>query len=345
MTNAKGYDVIATPRSEGLRMPAEFDEHECTVIVWPARESLWGHHLDEAKSDYAAVVRAVAAFEEVVVVANPGAAAEVLNYCGIGVTVTEIPVDDSWVRDSGPIVVSDGAGRRAVVQLGFDGWGRKYVPFDKDARLATALADVFGLPVFRAPIVSEGGAFLTDGEGTLFTTEGSVIHEVRNPGLTREGAEAVFRDYLGVDTVMWLEAFPDRDTDGHVDGIANVVAPGVLALYIGEDSDGTIDLYSQRNLDLLASVQDAAGRHVRVEAVSPQGYATIDGEEYDIPYLNHYLPAGGVVVPVGDTRTDEAALARLAEIYPDREIVGVPGGLLSYGGGGPHCITQQIPRR
>ena len=144
---------------------------------------------------------------------------------------------------------------------------------------------------------------------------------------------------------MWLEAFPDRDTDGHVDGIANVVAPGVLALYIGEDSDGTIDPYSQRNLDLLASVHDAAGRHIRVEAVSPQGYATIDGEEYDIPYLNHYLPAGGVVVPVGDPRTDEAALARLAEIYPDREIVGVPGALLSYGGGGPHCITQQIPRR
>ena len=183
-------------------MPAEFDEHECTVIVWPARASLWGHHLEQAKRDYAEVIKAVAAFEEVVVVANPGAAAEVLNYCGIGVTVTEIPVDDSWVRDSGPIVVSDGVGRRAVVQLGFDGWGQKYVPYDKDARLATALADVFGLPVFRAPIVSEGGAFLTDGEGTLFTTEGSVIHEVRNPGLTRERAEAVFRDYLGVDTVI-----------------------------------------------------------------------------------------------------------------------------------------------
>jgi agmatine deiminase len=326
-------------------MPAEFDEHECTVIVWPARESLWGLHLDEAKRDYAAVVRAVAAFEEVVVVANPGSAVEVLNYCGIGVTVTEIPVDDSWVRDSGPIVVSDGAGRRAVVQLGFDGWGQKYVPHDKDARLATALAEVFGLPVFRAPIVSEGGALLVDGEGTLFTTEGSVLHPIRNPGLTRDGAEQIFRDYLGVDTVIWLEAFPDRDTDGHVDGIANLAAPGVLALSINADVDGALDAYSQRNLELLGSVRDAAGRVIQVEAVTPQGFAMIDGEEYDIPYLNHYLPAGGVVVPIGDPRTDDAALARLAEIYPDRQIVPVPGALLSYGGGGPHCITQQIPRR
>jgi agmatine deiminase len=326
-------------------MPAEFDEHECTVIVWPARESLWGPHLDEAKRDYAAVVQAVAAFEEVVVVANPGSAAEVLNYCGIGVTVTEIPVDDSWVRDSGPIVVSNGAGRRAVVQLGFDGWGQKYVPHDKDARLATALAEVFGLPVFRAPIVSEGGAFLTDGQGTLFTTEGSVLHPIRNPGLTREGAEQIFHNFLGVDTVIWLEAFPDRDTDGHVDGIANLAAPGVLALSINADADGGLDAYSQRNLELLASVRDAAGRVIQVEAVTPQGFAMIDGEEYDIPYLNHYLPAGGVVVPIGDPRADDAALARLAEIYPDREIVAVPGALLSYGGGGPHCITQQIPRR
>jgi agmatine deiminase len=85
------------------------------------------------------------------------------------------------------------------------------------------------------------------------------------------------------------------------------------------------------------SLVDTVSRHNNI--------ARRDGEEYDIPYLNHYLPAGGVVVPVGDPRTDDAALARLAEIYPDREIVGVPGGLLSYGGGGPHCITQQIPRR
>ncbi len=334
--------MTTTPRSEGLRMPAEFAEHECCLMVWPARESLWGAHYDAAKRDYAEVARAVAAFEPVLMVCNPGAAGEVRDLCGSSVSVEEIPVDDSWARDSGPIVVSDGAGRRAVVQLGFNGWGNKYVPFDDDARLATAVAQVLGLPVFRAPIITEGGALLVDGEGTAYTTTGSVLHPERNPGMTREQVEQILGDYLGVDTVLWLQAFPDRDTDGHIDGIANLVAPGVIALQVSDDPE--LAPYSQANLDLFASTPDARGRTVRVEPVSPIGHGSVDGEPYDIPYLNHYLPNGGVVVPTGDPDHDDSALARLREVYPDREVVGVPGTLLSYGGGGPHCITQQIPR-
>jgi len=334
--------MTTTPRADGLRMPAEFAEHECTLLVWPARLSLWGAHLDAAKADYAEVARAIASFEPVLVVCNPGQAAEVRDRIGVAVSVEEIPVDDSWARDSGPIVVSDGAGRRAVVQLGFNGWGGKYVPYADDARLATAVADVLGLPVYRAPIVTEGGAFLVDGEGTAYTTTGSVLSAERNPGMTREQADAVFGDYLGVDKVIWLDAFPDRDTDGHIDGIANLVAPGVIALQVSDHPD--VAEYSAANVELLSRERDAAGRVVQVLPVEPIGVATVDGEELDIPYLNHYLPNGGVVVPTGDPETDDAALARLREVYPDRAVVGVPGTLLSYGGGGPHCITQQIPR-
>jgi agmatine deiminase len=275
---------------------------------------------------------------------NPGQEAEVRDRCGSGISVEEIPVDDSWARDSGPIVVTDGTGRRAVVQLGFNGWGGKYLPYDADARLATAVAGVLGLPVFRAPIITEGGAFLVDGEGTAYTTRGSVLNDARNPGMTREQVDAVFVDYLGVEKVVWLEAFPDRDTDGHIDGIANLVAPGVIALQVPSDPRHELASYSQGNVELFARERDARGREVTVLPVAPLGHGVIDGEQYDIPYLNHYLPNGGVVVPTGDPSTDDEALERLAEVYPGREVVGVPGTLLSYGGGGPHCITQQIPR-
>jgi agmatine deiminase len=325
-------------------MPAEWAEHECTLMAWPSRPSLWMNHFDEAKQHYAAMAQAVAAFEPVVMICRPDDAAEVARACGSAIAVEQIPIDDSWARDSGPIVVTDGAGRRAVVQLGFNGWGGKYRPYDKDARLATACALVLDLPVYEAPITTEGGAFFVDGEGTMITTDGAVLNDNRNPSMSRKRAEEVFADFLGVERVIWLDAFPDRDTDGHVDGIAQYVSPGIVALQVVPAPANPLHDYGQRNLAVISATPDARGRPLQVHPVEQLGYADVDGEEFDIPYLNFYLPNGGLIAPTGDPHTDEAALNRLGEIFPDREVVGVPGQLFSFGGGGPHCVTQQVPR-
>ncbi len=325
-------------------MPAEWAPHECCVMAWPARRSLWGAYWDEARADVAAVARAIAAFEPVLMVCAPGARGDVAAHCGSAVDVAEIPIDDSWTRDTGPIVVTDGAGRRAMVAFGFNGWGGKYVPHDRDAALPEALADLLGFPLVRAPLVAEGGALLVDGEGTLVTTVGSVLNANRNPGVSEQDAEAVFRDYLGVERTIWLVAFPDRDTDGHIDGIAQYVAPGRLALQVPDDASGDVGAYARENLARLAAKPDAGGRAIEVLPLETVGAALLDGEEFEIPYLNCYLANGAVIVPVGDPASDEAALARMREIFPERAVVEVPGTILSLGGGGPHCITQQIPR-
>ncbi|HVQ88983.1 MAG TPA: agmatine deiminase family protein [Actinomycetes bacterium] len=333
-----------TPRDDGYRMPAEFAEHECCVIAWPSRASLWGPHLEGAKGDYAQVVRAVSGFEQVLVVCNPGDESEVRKHCGeTNVKVEAIPIDDSWTRDSGPTIVLDRRGNRAAVGFTFNGWGGKYKPHDKDASLSAAIATVFGFPFYAAPLCTEGGAFFADGEGTLFTTVGSVLNDNRNPGATRASVEGVFRNYLNVDSIYWLEAFPDRDTDGHIDGIAQVVAGGRIALQIVEDPEDELAAYSAGNVATLTGTPDARERAIEVLPVTQVGESLVDGEVFEIPYLNFYLPNGGLIAPVGDPSNDEEALNRLSEIFPDRAVVGVPGALLSYGGGGPHCITQQIP--
>ena len=60
-------------------------------------------------------------------------------------------------------------------------------------------------------------------------------------------------------------------------------------------------------------------------------------------YANHYLANGAVIVPVGGDEADDVAVRTLRALHPDREVVAVPGEALAFGGGGPHCITQQIP--
>ncbi len=333
----------STPRGDGFAMPAEWQPHQCCFMAWPTRRSLWGELFGQAKKDYAEVARTIARFEPVVMICRPGDAADVTGHCGSSIQVAEIEIDDSWTRDNGPVFVTRASGDLAAVDFGFNSWGGKYLPYDHDAALGQALADVLGTRCYRAPFVLEGGAFFTDGEGTLVTTEGPVLDPDRNPGASREQFEQVVSDYLGIDLVVWLIAFPDRDTDGHIDGIAQYAGPGELLLLVPDEPENENYGFARENLARLAGATDARGRRLEVIQFDVTAAPVSGGQSLDVPYLNCYLANGGVVVPLAGTPSDEVALARLSEVFADREVVGVPGAALSYGGGGPHCITQQMP--
>ena len=145
--HAGGDMTTTSPPSPGLRMPAEWGPHEGTIMCWPARDALWGDHRRRAVDDYTAIADAIARFEPVTMVAPPRLAEEAAGRCGPGVSVVEIPIDDSWARDSGPLYALDGAGSRVVVDPTFNGWGRKFEPFADDALLARRWAERRGEPV------------------------------------------------------------------------------------------------------------------------------------------------------------------------------------------------------
>jgi agmatine deiminase len=333
----------STPKADGFRMPPEWAPHQCCLMAWPTRRSLWRGMFEQAKADYANVARTIAGFEPVVMVCNPGDAREVRNRCGSDVATAEVQIDDSWTRDSGPIFVSNGHGELAIVDFGFNGWGGKYRPYDSDAALASAIASLFGAKRYQAPIVLEGGAFFVDGEGTLVTTEGPLLDPNRNAAISKAQLEQVLGEYLGVDRVVWLVAAPDRDTDGHIDGIAQYVRPGTLLLLVPADPQNDNFSFATENLDRLSSATDARSRPFDVIPFAVTEPAMAGPHRVEVSYLNCYLANGAVIAPLADAPSDELALARLKEVFPDRAVVGVPGVTLSYGGGGPHCITQQVP--
>ncbi len=327
-------------------MPPEFGRHRGTLMAWPTRESLWGGHYELAKDDYAAVARAVAAFEPVTMVCVPRAAAEVRDHCGTGVEPLELPIDDSWMRDNGPVFVTNARGEVAMVHFRFNSWGEKYLPYDRDARVPMLLAEVLGVRRYEAPLVLEGGSFFVDGEGTLLTTETCLLNPNRNPDLTRDQIEALLRTFLGVDSIVWLPTgmADDRDTDGHIDGVAQFVRPGTIMLLRPKDPGDPDTPLGNANAGRLAAARDARGRSFEVIDVPVTASALVEGYgPVAIPYLNFYLVNGGVIVPTGGVTQDEEALGLIQKVFPDREAVPVPGAILSFGGGGPHCITQQIP--
>jgi agmatine deiminase len=322
-----------------MRMPAEWEPHERTLMGWPCRADLWGETMDQARSDYATVANAIAAFEPVTMIANPGAdAADARAACTVGVEIVELALDDSWLRDCGPIYVVNDGGSRTAVHFGFNAWGEKFPPWDQDAAVGRLIAEHLGDPVVDGGMVLEGGSIHTDGAGTLLTTEQCLLHPSRNPGMSRHDIEAALRDRLGMDTIVWLGMglLEDRDTDGHVDLIAAFTRPGeVLLQTVTEDNPNFA--HCEENLATLR----AAG--IEVATLPHLPYATVAGERVAGSYMNFYLCNGGVIVPVAGAETDAAALEVIGGCYPGREVVPVPGLVLAYGGGGPHCITQQVP--
>ncbi len=324
-----------------MRLPAEWEEHELTLMGWPCRVELWGGTLEQARSDYATVANAIAAFEPVTMIANPGLdAAGARAACGEGVRVLELPLDDSWLRDSGPIYVRADDGTRVAVHFGFNAWGGKFPPWDRDAAVGGLAARALGDAVRRAPIILEGGSILTDGEGTLLTTEQCLLNPNRNPSLSRSEIEDVLREYLAVERFLWLGQglLEDRDTDGHVDLIAAFVGPGRVLLQSVPESNPNAAACAEN-----AARLRAAGIDVLDMPFLP--YVEVAGETVAASYMNFYICNRAVIVPVAGVGSDRDALAVIASAYPEREVVPVPGTVLAYGGGGPHCITQQVPLR
>src|SRR6202035_3318368 len=184
------------------------------------------------------VARAIAGFEPVTLLADPEDAADARMRCGPSVSVVSMSIDDSWLRDSGPTVVMDRAGRRAAAAFTFNAWGGKYAPFDKDANLGQRIGALAGLPVYQSELVAEGGGFLSDGEGTVITAETCILNSNRNPGWTKAEAEAELRAMLGAKKVIWLPGDSyDTSTDGHVDGYIAYVKPATLLCEVVADSE------------------------------------------------------------------------------------------------------------
>lgn len=336
--------MSTTTRAAGLRMPAEWAPHERTLIAWPQRESAWrGTTIEQAREAHAAVVAAVAAFEPVTLVVDPSQEDDARRrVTGENVEIVALPIDDSWLRDSGPLIVRGPNGERAGIDFRFNAWGEEFDSFEKDAEIARLLLDHLGIERFGSPLVLEGGSIAVDGEGTLLTTEQCLLNPNRNALLERAEIEQELRLQLGAERIVWLGRglVEDADTDGHVDNVAAFLGAGRVLLQTVADAEDPNFASAEENGRRL---RDAGLEVVPLELL-PRARRE-NGETVAIPYTNFYLCNGAAIVPCAqlDHDMDEEALSRLRALLPDREVVGVPGLTLAYGGGGVHCITQQVP--
>jgi agmatine deiminase len=325
-------------------MPAETARHERTIMAWPtvamADIGLWGDAgLEGARRVYAEIARTIARYEPVSMVAAPAEAPSAHQRCGADVDVVALPLDDSWMRDTGPIVVVGGGARHAL-HFRFNAWGEKWSPWDADAVVGAAIAKRLGLAVHEVPMVLEGGSIVVDGAGLLVTTERCLLNKNRNPQMGPAEIEEMLRRHLGVERIVWLAdgIVEDDGTDGHVDNVVAFSAPRRALLQGCDDVSNPNYSVARDNRRRL----EASGIDVVEIPMLPYGRVG-DSRLLPVPFVNLYALNGAVLVPTSGSSADSAMLEIIAEQYPDRDVVAVPGTILAHGGGGVHCITQQIP--
>lgn len=328
------------------RMPAEWEPHERCWMAWPM-PALWDCDLEAVEENYAAVARAISQFEPVVILADPSRASVARRLLGNAVNVIECPLEDAWLRDTGPSFVLEADGALAGVDWRFNGWGGANEVFEKDQALARFVLKQCDAPVITSALAMEGGAIAVDGAGTLLATDTVTFNPNRNPGLSREQAEAEFARTLGIRKTIWLPGHADEyGTDGHVDGIACFVRPGVILFEESAETEGDFFEATQANRHAIQGQTDAEGRDITLLSLTgaPEQEAGGKGDwGYARSYINFLIVNGGLIMPGYGIPEDDAAKATLRNVFPERKVVQVDVSVLAAGGGGIHCITQQQP--
>ncbi len=351
--------VPSASGAPALRMPAEWEPHAATWIAWPHHEPDWPGKLAPIPWVYAEIVRALHAQERVEILCHDEEvrrqARHYLEAHGVRANfrLHLVPNDRVWLRDSAPTGVLDESGEVQLASWRFNGWA-KYPNYADDADVGQAIARLTGLrrlepvrPDTGERVVLEGGAIDADGQGTLLVTEECLLSDVqqRNPGLSRAGYERIFHDYLGTRHTIWLgQGCVGDDTHGHVDDVARFTAPDVIVLAFEEDPAD--DENHRRSLDNFARLDHAGAGEGALKVVKlpfPRA-VEMNGERLPASYVNFYIANGVVLVPTFNDRNDRVALNVLAELFPDRHVVGIHAVDLVWGFGTLHCLTQQQPR-
>ena len=321
------------------RMPPEWQRQDWLWIGFPHDAEEWPGLLPDAQEEIAAFANAVADTGQEVrlLVRDAANEARARSLVSASVRLERREYGDIWLRDTGPLIVTDGEGGRAARRFAFNGWGGKF-RMAGDETIGAELARDAGLGMETGDYVLEGGAIDGDGTGLVATTRQCLLNPNRNPSLSRADIERRLSSDLGFDRVLWLgDGLAGDHTDGHVDNLARFVAPGTLAIPLAaakDDPNGAV--YADAR-------ERAADFGLTVVDVPSPGRIGDAADAEPASYMNFTIANHAVIVPQFGAAQDADAVAAIDALFPDRVAVGLPSTATLSGGGGFHCASQQLP--
>jgi agmatine deiminase len=358
----------STPKNDHFKMAAEFGPQRRSFMIWPERQDNWRNGGKPAQEAFTKLAQLISRFQPVTMLVNQGQylnAKQRLN--GIA-QVVEMSSDDAWAKDVLPIYVHKAHQVRGV-NFQFNAWGGLidglYFPWDKDNELAVKVCDLTYTDYYSSDIILEGCSVLTDGQGTIITTEDVLLAEDRNPNMSKQFMETVLQQYLSAQKVIWLKHgyFLD-ETGGDVDNMVNFVRPGELVLTWTDDQTDPLFAACHEALTILKDATDAQGRSFKIHKMlvpakeqqrltkeESQGIDLVKGlmpreigQRLTATYVNYLMVNGAIIFPLFNDPQDEVAKHQLQKLFPQRQIIGFPVREVLIGGGGLHTIVNSLPK-
>lgn len=342
---AAGLTAPGTARAglpAGFHVPPEDARHEATFMMWPASVRVYGSrgYVSYMQKTIARIANTIAAFEPVILLADKSGMGPNAKHLSDAVEVWNIPTEDLWARDAGPLVATGPRGQRVVSHIRFNGWGGKQV-HKRDGQVAHRVAEALDMPLIDSGLQGEPGGVDHDGHGLIIAHESSWVIANRNPGLGRDEVEARLLAAFGATRMIWAKGLKAQDiTDYHIDSLARFSGPGRVLINLPDDPDMT-DPFFRAAFDT-HDVLAAAGLEITV--IPEPNIRRVTSYDFVASYANYYACNGAVIAAqFGDPETDAAAVRTLAAHHPGREVVTLNVDALGEVGGGIHCATQQLP--
>lgn len=334
------------------RLPAEWEAQDGVLMAWPHEGTDWAYMLDYVRPVYCEIIRQITRFERVLLTAPLAAeAGDFLAGAGVdlaNVTICEMPNNDTWARDFGPITVMFN-GQPVPLDFGFNGWGLKFAA-DQDNLITRRLKEQGAIKpnIQTIGLIMEGGGIESDGLGTILTTASCLLSPNRNPQLDKSEIEQALASLLGARRVLWLNHgfLAGDDTDSHVDTLARICPDNVIVYTACDDQRD--EHYHELKLmeEELKAFRAPDGSPYRLVPL-PWPKARFDEEARRLPatYANFLVINNAVLVPTyRDEEKDELALERIGQAFPGRESIGVDCLPLLEQHGSLHCVTMHLPQ-
>lgn len=335
-----------------IRLPAEWEEQDGVLLSWPHAASDWSEDLELVEPVFANLAAAISHHERVIIVAPANELIMPAIVAAGGdptqVTLIELPTNDTWSRDFGPITIEEDDKLR-LLDFGFNGWGLKFAA-NHDNQITQRLGAA-GIFCTHQPqvvgLILEGGAIESDGCGTILTTTECLLNPNRNPHLTQSEIEETLCTLFGAIRILWLDHgyLAGDDTDSHIDTLARLCPNNTIAYVFCDDPGDEHYTALQRMHEQLLTFRTLDGHPYRLLPLPwPQACYGPSSERLPATYANFLIINGAVLVPTYNCGRDDEALAVIAEAFPERKVIGIDCSPLILQHGSLHCVTMQLPK-
>lgn len=343
-----------TPKELGFYMPGEWEKHSAVWLAWPYDNTTFPDFIPEIEKSFCQIIKSLEGSEKVNLIVLEDSKEKIYKIlCDFGLNMDNInffteDYADVWTRDYTPVTLLNKTNnKKAFVKWDYDAYGKIDDPYFTDLKKDNEVFNKYLIlskyDVFRPGIVLEGGAIESNGDGVLMTTEQCLL-ENRNPNLTKEENEKYLKDFLGINTIIWLKnGLMNDHTDGHIDEIARFVNKNTIICAYEDDSNDENFPILDENFNILNTSLSANGEKFNIIKLPMPHLYYSNGEKAPVSYANFYIGNSVVIMSLFNDKNDEKAKEIIQSLFPNHKIIGIDCTKIIYGGGAIHCMTMQQP--